>query len=64
MKIIQVDNFDRDNVADKLVCSNIENLLYGEAMLARLNTQFSGASASLYFRMVPDEHPLKVAEGT
>ena len=58
MKIVRVDNFDRDTVCDKLVAENV-NDVYGTCMVEALNAEFSGDSLPDYFRMVPDDYVLK-----
>jgi hypothetical protein len=62
MKIIQIDNFNRDEVSDILVCEGVTSY-YGEAIVAGLNEQFSGDNSSFYFRLVLDEYVLYKFEG-
>ena len=58
MKIIQIDNFNRDNVADVLVADNIANQHYAALMLkALLDT-----TGSLNFFLVGDDYKLKEME--
>ena len=57
MKIIQVDNFDRDSVSDTLVAENA-NEYYGKAIVEFLIDKFSGDTSSSYFRLVPDDYKL------
>lgn len=61
MKIINVDNFDRESVDDKLVCENI-NEYYGEYIVDWLNEKFSGNHSSDFYRLVEDDHKLYVWE--
>lgn len=58
MKIISVDNFNRETVSDILVCENIEAKQYGDCMVKALNDKFSGEDASRYYRLVPNDHKL------
>jgi len=62
MKIIVVDNFDRELRSDRLVAENIANKDYAKVMTEALNAAFSGSTAPDYFRAVPDEHKLFTAE--
>lgn len=59
MKIICVDNFNRDYKSDELVCENI-NEYYGKYIVNQLNTYFNGENSPLYFKLVPDDHKLYV----
>jgi hypothetical protein len=61
MKIICVDNFDRENVSDQLVAENVPKH-YAEFLVEKLNDKFSGSSSSSFFRVVPDDHILFVFE--
>lgn len=58
MKIISVDNFNRETVSDTLVCENIEAKQYGDCMVEALNNKFSGETALRHYRLVPDDHQL------
>ena len=57
MKIIVVDNFDRESESDTLVAENV-NKYYGEFIVDFLNDKFSGDSSSEWFRLVEDNHKL------
>lgn len=61
MKIICVDNFDRDDKCDKLVCENVSEY-YGKYMTEFLNNKFSGDYAPDYYRLVEDDYKLYVWE--
>ncbi|ASA22657.1 hypothetical protein [Paenibacillus donghaensis] len=61
MKIINVGNYDRESVDDKLVCENV-NEYYGEAIVDFLNERFSGDHSSDLYKMVGDGHGLYVWE--
>ncbi len=58
MKIICVDNFDRENVDDTLIAENVSEH-FVKVIVEPLNEKFSG---SVYFRAVPDDHKLHVFE--
>ena len=57
MKIIQVDNFDRENVSDRLICENVSEFM-GKTIVALLNGKMSGDTSPVYFRLVEDNHKL------
>jgi hypothetical protein len=57
MKIICVDNFDRDSVDDKLICSNVDRY-YGEKIVEMLNNCFSGDHSPLFYKLVEDNYVL------
>jgi hypothetical protein len=58
MKIICVDNFDREHVSDELVCENV-NSYYAKTIVATLNAREHKNSAN-YYKAVPDDHILYV----
>jgi hypothetical protein len=57
MKIIQVDNFQRDVHDDVLVCENV-NESYGNLIVNVLNHKYSGEHSSVFYRLVEDDHEL------
>lgn len=57
MKIVKVDNFDRDTYDDVLICDNI-NEYYGKIVVEALNNKLSGDRSDAYFRLVEDEYKL------
>lgn len=57
MKIICVDNFDRDTKDDTLVCENV-NEYYGKILVNFLNDKLSGEHSSDFYRLVEDNHKL------
>jgi hypothetical protein len=57
MKIIRVDNFDREHVSDVLVCDNV-NEYYGKFIVGELNRNFSGESSPDYYKLVDDNYAL------
>jgi uncharacterized protein YaiL (DUF2058 family) len=58
MKIIKVDNFDRDNVSDKLIADGISSK-DAESIVSALNAKESEDSPDFY-KAVPDDHELYV----
>jgi hypothetical protein len=56
MKIIAVDNFARESVADRLIADNIANEVVGNIMVKALNSDCD-VSASFY-KLVPDDYKL------
>lgn len=61
MKIIRVDNFDREGVNDRLVCENV-NEYYGLKIAEYLNDRFSGEHSPDFYRLVDDNYKLYVWE--
>jgi hypothetical protein len=61
MKIIIVDNFDRESSSDTLVAENI-NKYWGEKVVDFLNNKFSGDDSPSYFKLVEDGHKLYIFE--
>jgi hypothetical protein len=57
MKIINVDNYNRDTVDDVLVCENVKKY-YGEIIVNALNNTLSGEHSESYFRLVSDDYVL------
>lgn len=57
MKIIAVDNFDRDTHSDTLVLDNV-NKYYGEIIVEHLNDKLSGDYALDFYRLVEDDYKL------
>ena len=57
MKIICVDNFNRENMADELVCENV-NEYYREHIVDFLNKKFGGDDSFNYYRLVEDDYKL------
>jgi hypothetical protein len=57
MKIITVDNFDRESVAQKLVAENIKSKEHGRIMLEALQATCDNYS-STYFVLVSDDYKL------
>lgn len=57
MKIVQVDNFDRDNISDVLIAENV-NKNFGEFLTKALIDKYSSSNSPDYFRLVPDNYEL------
>lgn len=60
MKIIMVDNFDRELHADRLIAENVDET-WGKRIVEWLNSRYSGDYAPDYFKLVANE--TKLAEG-
>lgn len=59
MKIIGVDNFDRETRSDILVAVGITSVNLGEVMVKALNEKFCSHSGDdTFFKLVPDDHKL------
>ena len=61
MKIVNIDNFNRDEVSDTLVCSEVSEY-WGTEIVEFLNDKFSGDKSALFFELVEDDCELYVAE--
>ena len=60
MKIIAVDNFNRDHVDDILIAEGIKEEEWGTCMLDALNAKFCDYDSAPYFyRLVEDNYELK-----
>jgi len=57
MKIVNVDNFNRDEVSDKLVCQNIDKEI-GKEIVEFLNDEYSGSCAAHFYKLLPDHYRL------
>lgn len=57
MKIIQVDNFNRETISDFLVAENVSEY-YGKIIIEFLNKKFSGDYELSYYRLIPDDYKL------
>ena len=56
MKIIRVDNLDRETVSDILVAENVD--AYGQDIVKFLNYKYSANHSSDFFRLVKDDYKL------
>jgi glycine/serine hydroxymethyltransferase len=60
MKIVAVDNFDNEAVADVLVAENITNESYAEVMAKALNDKYSASDhAARYYEVKEDNYRLR-----
>lgn len=57
MKIIAVDNFDKETHDDVLICENVSEY-YSKLIVDFLNDKHSGEHADEYFMAVKDDHVL------
>jgi len=57
MKIICVDNFNRESITDDLVCTNVSEY-YGEYIVDFLNKKFGGDNSFNFYRLVNDDYKL------
>lgn len=58
MKIIQKDNFNRDEVSDVLVADNIQHAAFANCMCEALQKKFGGNDSTAYFEVKPDDYEL------
>lgn len=61
MKIIQIDNFNRDYISDVLVAENLSQY-YGKMILGLLIKYNTSESSPHYYRLVEDDYKLFVFE--
>lgn len=59
MKLIKVDNFDRESVSDVLIAENV-NPHYADEIVVFLNDRHSGDNSPDYFKLVEDGKKLYV----
>jgi len=57
MKIILVDNFDRERINDILIAENV-NKIWGARIVKFLRDTFSNSNSSDWFRLVEDDYKL------
>ena len=57
MKIINIDNYNRENRSDYLVCDNCPEY-YAPKIAEFLNEKFGGEHSDNYFRAVPEDYKL------
>jgi len=57
MKIIQVDNFDRESASDVLIAENVNKTVLGP-IVNFLNDTYSGSSSPVWYKAVTDDHKL------
>jgi hypothetical protein len=61
VKIISVDNFDREQLGasdDKLIADHVD-AYYVDTIVAALNATYSGDHAARFFKAVPDNYVLR-----
>lgn len=59
MKIVAVDNFARESVADLLVAENITNHSYAEVMAKALNDKYCiGDMSPRFYQVMDDDYRL------
>lgn len=56
MKIIAVDNFAREYVADELICENVANAYIGNRIVELLNA--GQENSENFYKLVDDDHRL------
>ena len=57
MKIVRVDNYDRELYNDVLVCENIINEKLGDIMINALNYR-EGRNSEWFYKLVEDDYKL------
>lgn len=57
MKIIGIDNFGRENVADILVAENVPEY-YAKELHEFVSKTFGGEYANYYYELKPDDYKL------
>lgn len=55
MKIVKIDNFDRDHIDDVVIAENVSEY-YAKVIVAHLNQKFSGDNSQDYFVVKPDDY--------
>ena len=61
MKIVKIDNFDRDFISDELIAENVLKY-YADEIVKMLNSQCSGSNSPDYFEVKPDDYKLYTFE--
>lgn len=61
MKIICVDNFNRESRSDNLVAENV-NAYYAKFIVEKLNENLSGDQSPNFYRVVTDNYKLYTFE--
>ncbi len=57
MKIIKVDNFDRESISDVLIATNVSDY-YADVIVEMLNKILGGIHSSAFYRAVEDGYKL------
>jgi hypothetical protein len=63
VKIVWMDNFNRDTVSEQLVCSGIRSAAEGEVMLAALQARCTDGGPDWY-KLEGDDYELYVFDPT
>lgn len=63
VKIISVDNRDKDDSEDVLIADNITVVIYADDMVRALNKLYSGPHAPRFFLVVDSDYKLKTFSG-
>ena len=61
MKIIEIDNFNRENVSDTLIATEVSSY-WAPIIVNMLNDKFSGTDSDMFFKAVDDNYKLYVFE--
>ena len=59
MKIICVNNFDRESINDRLIAENVP-AFYANFLCEKLNECYSSSYSGNYFRVEPDDYKLHI----
>lgn len=62
MKIINTDNYDRDNHSDILIAENITSVTFAKFIADSLNQKYGGENSSNFFKAVEDDYKLYTFE--
>jgi hypothetical protein len=60
-KVVLIDNFNRENISDKLVIDNLSHELC-ELIAIERNNQYGGVHSPSYFVVKPDDYQLYIWE--
>lgn len=61
MKIVQSDNYDRDDVSEQLIAENVPEY-WASKIVELLNDRYSGSETAFYCSVKPDDHKLFIWE--
>ena len=61
MKIIQIDNFARENVSEQLIAENVSEY-WSARIVMLLNGKYSGNDTSFYCQAMTDDYKLFIYE--
>ena len=57
MKIVQSDNFDRENISEQLIADNVSEY-WANKIVTLLNNKYSGSETSFYCSVESDDYKL------